>query len=168
MQTFTTKVAAEVAGVHQQTVIRWAKEGFIKPSVPRRKYEPRKYTEQDLAALMLANAAFDFGWPREEVAAMVKMAQKSDEKQQKNAAIVAFKGFNEKEGFVTQSWAPNLKDPRVARALKVAREGGFLLQQVSVYELVQSRLKIVRERYSEEAMREREKKTDTDGEDDIF
>jgi hypothetical protein len=63
---------------------------------------------------------------------------------------------------------PNVKDPRDARSLKVARERGLLLQQVSVYELVQSRLKIVRERYSEEAMREREKKADTGGEDDIF
>ena len=40
MQTFTTKVAAEAAMVHQQTVIRWAKEGLIEPSVPRPRRTP--------------------------------------------------------------------------------------------------------------------------------
>jgi DNA-binding transcriptional MerR regulator len=149
MPTFTTKVAAEVAGVHQQTVIRWAKEGFLKPSVPRRKWEPRKYTERDLVALMIANAAIKFGFRRDDLASMAKMAQKSDEKQQRSAVILACKGFDEFEGFVEQYWLPDVNDPEQAEFIKEFGEEGLILQQVSLYDIVQSMLKTVNEKYVE-------------------
>jgi DNA-binding transcriptional MerR regulator len=152
MQTFTTRVAAEVAGVHQQTVIRWAKEGFLKPSVPRRKYEPRKYTERDLAALMIAKEAFEAGFYRLDVALMVNMAQKGDEKQQRNAAVFAVKGLDHAEGFVHQCFLPNVKIPEEALQIESWREYDLLLQQVSFYDIVQKMLGCVRETYVNEKL----------------
>ena len=155
MPTFTTKVAAEVAGVHQQTVIRWAKEGFLKPSVRRQKWQPREYTERDLAALMIANAALESGCDREDVANFVKMAQKADEKQQRNAASITLKGFDENEGFVTLCLVGDVKDPDTAEAIKNFREEGLILQQVSLYDIMQSVLTTVHESYVDEESIER-------------
>jgi len=152
MQTFPTSVAAEAAIVHQQTVIRWAKEGIIEPSVPRRKWEPRKYTEQDLAALMIVKAAFHAGFTSHEVAEMVKMAQRSDEKEQRNAAIIACNGRGIWEGFVESFWIPNVKDSSLAEHIKVLIEAEETIQVVSFYDVVQSRLKMVHVRYGEQKL----------------
>ncbi len=150
MQTFTTKVAAEVAGVHQQTVIRWAKEGFIKPSVPRRKYEPRKYTERDLAALMLANVAFDVGLPRKDVAEMVKMAQKGDETQLKEATVGIVEGIDEFKGFVRQIWIRSFSSPPDDDASGVLVADGIVqIRGENFYDIVQRMLKEVQEKYAE-------------------
>jgi len=138
MQTFTTKVAAEAAGVHQQTVIRYALTGFLKPSVPRQKWEPRKYTERDLAALMIARAGFSVGLSHEDVAEMVKMAQKSNETQQKNAAMVTVKGFNGFAGFVHMYWFSNTSDRAPAELIEMCDERGLILQQVSLYDIMES------------------------------
>jgi DNA-binding transcriptional MerR regulator len=165
---FTSRTAAKAAGLHQRTVIKWSDEGFVVPSEPRNTYEPRVYSEQDVAALMLAKVALEYGWPREDVAEMVEMAQKSDEKQQRNAGIVAFKAPGMEAGFVRQVWTPNVKHPKEARSIKSLEEKGLLIQQVSLYDLVQIRLKIIHKRYSEEGMRERETNADADDEDAIF
>ena len=140
---FTSKEAADIAGLHQRTVIKWSEEGLVAPSEPRRKYEPRKYSEQDLAALMLAKAALYSHIPREDVAEMVKMAQKSDEKQQKNAAIICTKGVAGWDGFVHQRWIPNVKDHEAAEMIEYDEEMGVILQQTSLYDLVQWRLELV-------------------------
>jgi DNA-binding transcriptional MerR regulator len=146
--TFTTRVAAEVAGVHQQTVIRWAKEGFLKPSVSRRKYEPREYTERDLAALMLANIAFDVGLPRKDVAEMVKMAQKGSEKQLKKASIGVFEGIREYKGFVRQVWFSGkhaVDDSNSPEVLGFDRQ--VRVRGEKLYDIVQRMLEAVQERY---------------------
>ncbi len=155
MPTFTSKVAAEVAGVHQQTVIRWAKEGFLEPSVSRRKYEPREYTEQDLAALMLANVAFDVGLPRKDVAEMVKMAQKATEKQLRKALVVTVEGVDEYTGFVRQMWIPGNRsrptDSKTSGPLSVVQ-----FRSESLYDIVQRMLEAVHERYVKEGLADTE------------
>jgi len=148
MQTFTTKVAAEVVGVHQQTVIRWAKEGFFKPSVPRRKWEPRQYTERDLAALWVVRAAIGVGIQPSDVAEMARMAQKGDEKQQKNAAVICIKGEGPWYGFVLQTWISNVKEKEAAAMIKAQRATvGEIFQQTSLYDIVQLSLRMVRSNY---------------------
>jgi DNA-binding transcriptional MerR regulator len=139
---FTSKEAADGAGLHQRTVIKWSEEGLVVPSEPRRKYEPRKYSEQDLAALMLAKAALFSDIPREDVAEMVKMVQKSDEKQQKNAAIICTTGIDEWDGFVDQRWIPNVKGQ------EADEEIGVILLTTSLYDLVQWRLELVHQRHA--------------------
>jgi DNA-binding transcriptional MerR regulator len=147
MQTFTTKVAADAAGVHQQTVIRWAVQGLVKPSVPRRKWEPRKYTERDLAALMLAKVGLSVGFDLDSVVQMVICAQKFDDELQRDAAILVIKGSGEFEGFVQHCWMLDVTDPEQAEKIKVLGEEERILQQVSLYDIVQGLLKTVHERY---------------------
>ena len=138
MQTFTTKAAAFVAGVHQQTVIRWAEDGFVVPSVDRNKYEPRQYTLQDLAALSVAISAQKYGSPEHKVKEMVDVAQNSDKKQQRNAAIVAARSPVEmEEGFVIQYFFTDVRDSYQAESIKELKEEGRFLQQVSFYDALQ-------------------------------
>jgi hypothetical protein len=68
---------------------------------------------------------------------MVKMAQKSSKKEQRKAAIVVVKGFKAFEGFVHQYWFPNVNDPVPAKLIKVCGERGLILQQVSLYDIVE-------------------------------
>ena len=138
MPTYTTRTAALVAVVHQQTVIRWAEDGLVVPSVKRNKYEPRQYTLQDLVAVSVVRTAQKFGIPEHKVLEMVKVAQSPDEKQQKNAAIVAARasGWMQK-GFVCHYFYSNVKDPDQAASLRHVKEEGLVLQQVSFYDILQ-------------------------------
>jgi hypothetical protein len=90
---------------------------------------------------MLAKAALYSDIPREDVAEMVKMAQKSDEKQQKNAAIICSRGVGNWDGFVQQRWIPNVKDQEAVEWIEAEEELEVIIQQTSLYDLVQSRLK---------------------------
>ncbi len=74
----TTGGAARLAGLHQQTVIKWSANGFVDPTAPRRKYEPRRYGPRDVAALIAAKYALRCGTRRGEVAALVRRIQAGD------------------------------------------------------------------------------------------
>ena len=147
MQTFTTKAAAFVAMVHQQTVIRWAENGFVVPSVPRNKYEPRQYTLQDLSALSVAVSADKVGIPEHTIKEMVDVAQSPNEKQQKNAALVAAtRPTGDMEGgFVAQYFFSNVKDPSQAKSIALLKEEGRLLQQLSFYDVLKGIRKDIQE-----------------------
>ncbi len=67
-----------LAGVHQQTIIRWAEAGFVAPSSARLKYEPRRYNTGDTVAVLIAAKALACGMPREEVADLVEDFQRGD------------------------------------------------------------------------------------------
>jgi DNA-binding transcriptional MerR regulator len=148
--TFKTSVAAKVAGVHQQTVIRWAKQGLLEPSVPRRKWQPREYTVQDLAAARVAASALSYGFDRDEVAEMVKMVQSGDEEKQKKAGIVAISALGGGAGFINQYWISNVDDPEQAERLKKLDEGGLVIFETTFYKIAQSIIKEITRNYVDE------------------
>jgi DNA-binding transcriptional MerR regulator len=148
MAKFTTKVAAEVAGVHQQTVIRWAVSGFLVPSVPTSKYEPRQYTTQDLVALMIARKAIESNFPRQDVAEMVRMTQNDVHEQLTSAALITLKDPEVEEGFTLQLWIPNVKDPKQEKVIKGFVEEGRVLQQVRFSDVVWQIKILIWEKYA--------------------
>jgi len=149
---FTSKQAADLAELHQQTVVRWSKEGLIKPSKKRRKFEPRRYTPQDIVALMIAKNALGRGFNREVVAEMTKMAQNADEEQQKNAALISLEGRFLHAGFVFQYFYPNVHDPEQAENIKQADQAGVIVTQVRFYDVVQEMLACINDNYIDEKL----------------
>jgi DNA-binding transcriptional MerR regulator len=134
---FTSKSAADAAGLHQRTVIKWSEEGFVVPSAPRRKYEPRIYSETDVVALMIAKAALQFDFLRDEVAEMVKVAQSEDEEKQKNARLIAVEGIEQHAGFVLQMWVPDIASPNIDKIDKAVIENETPIRETSLHAVIE-------------------------------
>jgi DNA-binding transcriptional MerR regulator len=146
---FSSTEVAKHAGVPYQTLISWEGAKILRPSLRRRKGQ-RRYTVVDLVAAMMAEAAFSQGFPGKAVREIVKMAQKANEEQQRNAAIVAYR--SETPGFMRQAWYPDVNDPESASEIEQLRKDDLILDEATVYNIIQAMMKTIHEKYLDEKM----------------
>jgi DNA-binding transcriptional MerR regulator len=81
VKTFTTGQVAQASGLPPETLIRWHREGLLRPS-ERRKKGQRRYAMRDLVAAVAAKVARDdLKFPKnvyEEIAAVVRRADRKE------------------------------------------------------------------------------------------
>jgi len=157
-QTYQTGAAAEMVGVHQQTIIKWANSGVLHPSKKRRtKDSPRKYTVQDLVALMVAKAAYDFRFPRKALKEMAQMAQRADKSELKRAAVIAYR--SETPGMIRMAWYPNVNNPAHKKEIAELRRMGRLVDEASMEKLTEEMYRQIDKKLTERALAGTDQKT---------
>lgn len=145
MINFTSQRAADAAGMHQQTVIKWSREGLVVPTAPRRKYEPRVYCYLDVVALMIARAVLDFGCPRREAREMVRLVQVSNRERWERAFIVAIESG--RGPLVGHRWFSDVKDPVQSVELAKIEQDDLVIRKSSFDEFVDAALGFLLENY---------------------
>jgi len=147
--TYPSSKAAEVAGVHQQTVIRWAREGFLRPSKPRLRGQ-RRYTLNDLVAARIASTSIEFGIKRDSVREIVEMVQRADRKEMKTALL--FTARSETPGKMRHYWCADTRDTEKAGQIQWLRDEGRMISEGTLLELVEEVLKGIHEKLIKESM----------------
>jgi DNA-binding transcriptional MerR regulator len=116
-KTYTTGQVAKTSGVPPETLIRWHREGLLRPSV-RRKKGVRRYTVRDLVAAVTAKVARDdLKFPRETYKQIAAVVQRANPEELARAEIVTIRT---REGeflgkiFIKHCWIP--PDNTVERA----------------------------------------------------
>jgi DNA-binding transcriptional MerR regulator len=151
---FSSTQAAKAAGIHPQTAIKWSGEGLVNPKKGHVEYHPRRYSVQDVVALMVAKAALEFGFDRKHVKEMVKLAQGANLARQKKAAIVALQG--DSPGFIRQAWYSNVKDPKQAKELAQLTKEKRVINTARFDEIIKGMLGKVQETQVFKALAEAE------------
>ena len=88
-QTYSTADAAKWVDVSTSTVIKWDREGTVKPSAEREHGSDRSYSEDDLMAMLLAKEAIEKKlnpYP-DSVREIVAMVQRANRQEMKRAQI---------------------------------------------------------------------------------
>ena len=148
--TYPSSKAAEVAGVHQQTVIRWAKEGFLRPSKPHSATAHRRYTLNDLVAARIASTSIEFGIKRDRVREIVDMVQRADREEMKTALL--FTARSETPGKMRHYWCADTRDTEKAGQIQWLRDEGRMISEGTLLELVEEVLKGIHEKLIKESM----------------
>jgi DNA-binding transcriptional MerR regulator len=142
-QTLLTGKAAELAGVHQQTIIKWAKEGLLRPSKRRTKDSPRRYTFQDTVAASIAQMCLQAGIERKVVRKIVKIVQRADPYELERAAIVTV--VDRTTRFPRIVFYPDVVDKSQWSEIESHGEAGEIAQVQTLKEIVDALLKKVQE-----------------------
>ncbi len=90
----TTSEAARVAGIPQQTLIAWDRDGVLKAARPRASQRgPRHYDEEALTAALFAGWASRMGFKGDQLRTMIALVQQGKRAPLEAAAIFTYQSI---------------------------------------------------------------------------
>ena len=128
---YTTGELARIANVHQQTIIRWAVDGILKPK-RRGKTGQRRYSDTDAIAAIIAKEAMERRIATEAVKEIVRAVQDGEEG---DSEIIMLEGRI--PGMVINAWLPDPSAPEaIAELDRWERDGHPVLLRTRLRDIV--------------------------------